>query len=427
MRDLLTIGAGNCDRQNLTATATMPAVEHQRIMPKLTVNPDSPDAWELELKPGMNTLGRGEENDFPIEHSSVSAAHCVVSVLNSGVIIKDSGSIHGTFVDGKPVEESVLFPGQLIRLGEVTLRFDGKASAPGAVVAPAVDRFCKAHPKAASRYYCGACGEASCGLCVSTSMVAGRPKRFCRACGGECAALFDESAPAAPAFARLIGGAFLYPFKNDGLILLGAGTVFFLLVNFAARSLPLLGLVMTIFGTGYLISYMQRILSSSAMGEDRMPDWPDFSSWADLVAPFFQFLCTLVACFAPAILIGIFGSKDEMIMKWGHPAAIVFGCVIFPMAFTAVTMFDSLAALNPILIIPSILKIPFAYLLAVTILLVAYATGWVGDRYLGMLLPIPIVPGVVSEFLGLYLMTVEMRILGLLYWTKKDELGWFSH
>jgi hypothetical protein len=27
----------------------------------------------------------------------------------------------------------------------------------------------------------------------------------------------------------------------------------------------------------------------------------------------------------------------------------------------------------------------------------------------------------------LYLLTVEMRILGRLYWTKKNELGWFNH
>ena len=399
----------------------------QSLMPKLTVNPDSADAWELDLKPGDNTLGRGEENDFPIEHPSVSAAHCIVSVLNSGVVIKDSGSIHGTFVDGKLIEETVLFPGQLIRLGEVILRFDGNAPAAGAVVVAAANQFCKAHPKAPGRYYCGACGVAFCGLCVNTRMSAGRPKKFCRTCNRECASLFEEIRPEPPGFAQLIGGAFLYPFKNDGLILLGAGTIFFVLVNFAANSLPLLGLVMTIFGTGYLVSYMQRILSASAMGEDRMPDWPDFSSWADLVAPFFQFLCTLVACFAPAILIGIFGGKDEVMMRWGLPVAIVFGCVIFPMAFTAVTLFDSLAALNPILIIPSILKIPFSYLLAVTILLAAYATNWLGDRYLESLLPVPIVPAVVSEFFGLYLMTIEMRILGLLYWTKKDELGWFNH
>jgi len=31
------------------------------------------------------------------------------------------------------------------------------------------------------------------------------------------------------------------------------------------------------------------------------------------------------------------------------------------------------------------------------------------------------------SFMSVYLLTVGMRILGLLYLTKKDKLGWFSH
>ena len=30
-------------------------------------------------------------------------------------------------------------------------------------------------------------------------------------------------------------------------------------------------------------------------------------------------------------------------------------------------------------------------------------------------------------FVSMYLLTINMRILGLLYLTKKDKLGWFSH
>jgi hypothetical protein len=48
------------------------------------------------------------------------------------------------------------------------------------------------------------------------------------------------------------------------------------------------------------------------------------------------------------------------------------------------------------------------------------------DLFLDKFLPVPILPDVLSEFASLYLLTAEMRILGLLYWTKKDDLGWFS-
>jgi pSer/pThr/pTyr-binding forkhead associated (FHA) protein len=109
-------------------------------MPKLIVNPDSPEAWEVELQPGVNSLGRGEENDFQIEHPSVGAAHCAVTVQDSGVVITDQGSIPGTFVDGALVEEATLRSGQVIKLGEVTLRFQNDTAQSGATFPPRAGR-----------------------------------------------------------------------------------------------------------------------------------------------------------------------------------------------------------------------------------------------------------------------------------------------
>jgi hypothetical protein len=34
---------------------------------------------------------------------------------------------------------------------------------------------------------------------------------------------------------------------------------------------------------------------------------------------------------------------------------------------------------------------------------------------------------VLWNFIGLYLLTVNMRILGLLYLARKRKLGWFAH
>jgi len=41
-------------------------------MNRLVVNPARADAWEIELKPGVNRLGRGDANDFKIVDASVS-------------------------------------------------------------------------------------------------------------------------------------------------------------------------------------------------------------------------------------------------------------------------------------------------------------------------------------------------------------------
>jgi hypothetical protein len=396
-------------------------------MPKLIVNPDLPEAWEIELQPGVNSLGRGEENDFRIEHPSVSAAHCAVTVQDSGVVITDHGSIQGTFVDGGLIDEAALRSGQVIKLGEVVLRFESEISQSGATAPPmsAANSACKSHPKALASYHCPACDAALCDLCLTTRMVAGRPGKFCRACGGECVPLFEEVPPVAPRFASLVGSAFTYPFKHDGLILLGAGTAFYTFINVVDHFVVLVGTILLILGTGYLINYLQRILAASALGDERMPDWPDYSSVADIFTPYLQFAGALAVSFSPAILIAIFGAENLPLSAWHYPAALVLGCVLFPMAFLAVTLFDSLTALNPLLLVVSILKIPSAYLFAVLILLTGVGVSWLGDLFLTKLMPIPILPGIVSQFVGLYLATVEMRVLGLLYWTKQGELGWF--
>src|SRR5262249_50061933 len=100
-------------------------------MPRLLVNPRSSAAWEIELKPGQNLLGRGFANDFKIDDPSVSSSHCQILVDQANVLIKDLGSTNGTFVNRAPVTEAALQPGQTIHLGGVEILFD----APGAETA----------------------------------------------------------------------------------------------------------------------------------------------------------------------------------------------------------------------------------------------------------------------------------------------------
>jgi hypothetical protein len=88
-------------------------------------------------------------------------------------------------------------------------------------------------------------------------------------------------------------------------------------------------------------------------------------------------------------------------------------------------MADSLAGLNPLTIFSSIGKVPLPYLTICGIFLVIIALV----HGLQMLLEwtgVPVVPTVISTFLSLYGITVEMRLLGLLYLTNKARLAWFD-
>lgn len=425
-------------------------------MPRLVINPGTPEAWEIELQPGTTSLGRSAENDVPVEHASVSSTHCQITLTDTGALLKDLGSTSGTFVEGQLIEQAALRPGQLFWLGEVRMQFDSDAPVAAALerTAPPADSIprpprvpvaspgsapvacCKSHPRTPARYACPQCHYRFCDLCVTTRHSGGGARIYCRACGVECASLQVRPAPTAAreaGLARRLGGAFLYPFRGDGLILLGTGTFFYWVLGVArqAAMFSLLGLIslmiLGVFGTGYLISYLKRIVTNSALGEDALPDWPDASDvWADIVLPFFQFVGTVLACFLPAIAVAMFAAPDNPSGRWGLVAAGLFGCAYFPMAFLAVSMFDSVAAVNPLLVVPSIAKIPLAYLLTIALLGGVLAAQWAGDKALAAVLPVPLLPAIISRFIGLYLLTVEMRILGLLYLANKARLGWFN-
>src|ERR1700761_4620259 len=105
-------------------------------MARLVINPGTPQAWEIQLKPGLNFLGRGASNDFKLEDPSVSGSHCQITVDNGATVIKDMGSTNGTYVNRAKVTESRLESGQPLRLGSVDMVFltDG----PDAVQAVAV-------------------------------------------------------------------------------------------------------------------------------------------------------------------------------------------------------------------------------------------------------------------------------------------------
>jgi len=94
---------------------------------RLLVNPGTPQAWEISLKPGVNRIGRGEQNDFTINHGSVSTHHCEVTVTDAAVILKDLGSTNGTFVERAPVTEIQLRPGQHVQFGAVDMVFESSA------------------------------------------------------------------------------------------------------------------------------------------------------------------------------------------------------------------------------------------------------------------------------------------------------------
>jgi hypothetical protein len=266
-------------------------------------------------------------------------------------------------------------------------------------------------------------------------MAAGIPKKFCRHCGAECAPVqVQVHRPVTKSFFRQLPGVFIYPFKGSGLLMLIGGTIVFACLD--VISAGIFSLVAKMLAAGYLFSYMQNIIHSTASEENEMPELPAMDG---LIGAFFTFAGTVVMSFGPAI--GMAVAKyffDIDIPTSALVAVMILGCLYFPMAFLAVAMKDTVMAANPLIVIPSILKAPVEYIVASLML-----TGVFGMRALGAILSamaksesystrdmsvlfIAFGMRIFWSFASVYLLTVGMRILGILYLTKKRDLAWFD-
>lgn len=109
-------------------------------MAKLVIQNQGMTGRACELHTDRTTIGRVEDNTFHIADPSVSSHHCEVHLRGSDIFIRDLNSTNGSFIDGNKIEESILKPGQVLRLGQVELKLEVEgvtAAAPAPASAPA--------------------------------------------------------------------------------------------------------------------------------------------------------------------------------------------------------------------------------------------------------------------------------------------------
>ena len=177
-------------------------------MTKLVFKDGTARVPEIILRPGANRLGRAADNDFPIEHPSISSAHCEIVLTDEAVHVRDLGSTNGTFIERVPVREGRLCEGQTLTLGEVEMIL---RDAPVRVAipvrptaAPEAPAFlpdgspcCVKHRTVAATLECVVCHEVHCAACVRELHIAGgKSMWFCPSCGNHCEPLKPRTAQA---------------------------------------------------------------------------------------------------------------------------------------------------------------------------------------------------------------------------------------
>jgi hypothetical protein len=219
---------------------------------------------------------------------------------------------------------------------------------------------------------------------------------------------------------------FLYPFNLAGVIhLIGLWLLIFLLCP----------LIMAVVGLGteyapivyflpvaYMLYYFTECIRDSAAGGRHPPDFwmhpTDSNKW-DCVSQLLVVVGSIAVCFWPVAVYYIATERSDLIY-W---LLLVCGGFFFPMVLLAVVLFDSFNALNPLLIIPSILSALIPYCGLIIILFVSsYICLRINSRFYNFH-PMPIVPFFLRA-VQLYMIFVAFGLLGRFYWHYKDKLNW---
>ncbi|MGH7939691.1 MAG: FHA domain-containing protein [Limisphaerales bacterium] len=167
-------------------------------MAKLLIKTEGLDGQTLELRAGVNRVGRASDCDFSIDHPTVSTIHCEFILTADGVLLRDCQSTNGSFVNGDPVSEARLLPGQTVTLGDVELFVE---STDAQVAIPQYERprpkppvvqanggmICPRHSGATATYKCTHCREIMCSECVHVlRRKGGLPLFLCPVCSHKC-------------------------------------------------------------------------------------------------------------------------------------------------------------------------------------------------------------------------------------------------
>lgn len=174
-------------------------------MARLLVKTEGAGLNRLELRMGVNRVGRDPECHFQLNHPTVSTLHCELILSADGVVLHDCESTNGTFVNGEPVSEVWLENGQQVRFGDVELLVEStevniaipvierEKPAPPPVVQANGSMLCPRHPEYVASFQCPVCHEIMCSGCVRIIRIkGGKPHYLCVKCHNPCGRLNVE-------------------------------------------------------------------------------------------------------------------------------------------------------------------------------------------------------------------------------------------
>lgn len=216
----------------------------------------------------------------------------------------------------------------------------------------------------------------------------------------------------------------LYPISASGMVHLA-------ILSFLPRMLlplghlnwlhpPIFGLGFLVIFIGYLLYCLSDCIRDSANGGRRAPNI-DISptvllNIGELISPILKVFVCIAVCLGPLLAYLIITKRTDIIF-W---LLVTYGILFLPMALLAEVLFDSLRALNPILIITSMLNVFLPY--CGLVLLFFAVCGLIS--IIIVIMPQSWIISYILSVVCIYLTIVMAHLLGRFCYKYGEKLNW---
>jgi len=208
---------------------------------------------------------------------------------------------------------------------------------------------------------------------------------------------------------------FLFPISLAGII----QVVVYVIASFVLRVLPIgicWGIIMVVVN-GYMYWYFCECIRDSAVGAIRAPDvittHPDIP---DAISEFRRIVALMVLFALPSVAYYVYTRQVDT------PFWIITGAVglFFPISLLAVVMYGYLSAMNPILIIRSVIAAPLGYVGTIAVFWVLVGVS----EFLRVLMSATIALDLLGSAFLTYMTLVAGHVLGRFYFNNSEKLDW---
>ncbi len=197
-------------------------------MARLLVKTEGLGIQAIELRLGVNRVGRNTDCEICLPHTTVSSQHAEIALSNDGVYLRDTNSTNGTFLNGETIAETWLSPGHEIRFGDVELTVEstdahiaipeyerGEPTPVAPVVLENGLTACPRHENVPATFRCTHCKEVMCNACVRILRLQGKAAHYhCRLCSNKCERIEANLAKKKKGFLEMLQDTVKLKFKN---------------------------------------------------------------------------------------------------------------------------------------------------------------------------------------------------------------------